>query len=110
MKDCTGVIYKINCNTQGCQIWYIGETKSALKKRIREHHNKNNKDSVVAQHMTSLKHHFDWSNVKIIDRESNYYKRKISEMIYIKNTKNNINRTDDTKNLSRIYNSVIKIL
>ena len=29
-------------------------------------------------------HEFDWNNVKIIDYESNYKKRIISEMIHIK--------------------------
>jgi len=41
-------------------------------------------------------HNFDWNNVKILDFESNYQKRLISEMIHIKSQKNGINLNEDT--------------
>jgi len=36
-------------------------------------------------------HTFDWLNVKILDFESNYFKRLVSEMIYIKTKSNGLN-------------------
>jgi len=36
-------------------------------------------------------HEFDWDNVKILDKEMNYNKRLISEMIFIKKQKHDLN-------------------
>jgi len=40
---------------------------------------------------------FDWDNIKILDTESNFYKRSISEMLHIKEQENGINVQTDTK-------------
>jgi len=42
------------------------------------------KHSVITKHILKFNHIFDWQNVKIIDFETNYYNRLISEMLYIK--------------------------
>jgi len=42
------------------------------------------KHLVVTKHMLENNHTFDWQNIKIMDLKKNYYKRLISEMIYIK--------------------------
>jgi len=39
---------------------------------------------VVIKHMLENGHSFNWINIKIMDHETNYFKRLISEMIYIK--------------------------
>jgi len=38
------------------------------------------KHSVITGHMLEHNHTFEWSDVKILDRESNYFKRLISKM------------------------------
>jgi len=35
-------------------------------------------------------HSFDWINIKIMDHKTNYFKRLISEMIYIKTQENSV--------------------
>ena len=43
---------------------------------------------MLANHSTNLKHNFDFSNPKILDKEHNLEKRLILEMIKILNNKN----------------------
>ncbi|XP_044582971.1 uncharacterized protein LOC123263989 [Cotesia glomerata] len=86
-KDRSEVIYKINCS---CGLCYIGQTKQYLKKRVYQHRysceeknrDKENQTTLAAHHFHS-NHNFDFENVKIIDSESNWWKRNISEMVQI---------------------------
>ena len=48
--------------------------------------------TMLADHSTNLKHNFDFSNPKILDKEHNLEKRLILEMIEILNNKNSINK------------------
>ena len=88
--DRTNVVYKFTCKS--CPASYVRETKRALRTRINEHKKNNNPEAVVYQHTKNFSHGFDWNNVKIIDCESNYKKRIISEMIHIKCNKHNVNK------------------
>lgn len=107
-EDTTGVVYKITCKT--CSSVYIGETKRALKNRISDHESKKNSESVVSKHMENTSHSFDFLNVQILDKEQNYKKRIISEMLYINNNKNTLNRKEDTQFLSHIYKHLTSLL
>jgi len=49
------------------------------------------KHSVITNHMFKKNNTFDWHNKKILDFETNYYKKLILEMIHIKSQKNGIN-------------------
>ncbi len=104
--ESTEVVYTFSC--KDCSACYIGETKRALIKRINEHRTSKKIDSVVNMHMQLLDHEFNWDNVKILDREPNYYKRLISEMIYIHCNSNTINRKEDVNLLSSVYKSLFK--
>ncbi|EFN63803.1 hypothetical protein EAG_12795, partial [Camponotus floridanus] len=44
--------------------------------------------SVITKHRLNFNHKFKWDEVKILDRETYYYKRLISETIYIKRQRN----------------------
>jgi len=57
------------------------------------------KHSVIAEHIHKFNHEFDWDNTQILDFETNYNKRLISEMIYIKEQKKSINLQTDTEML-----------
>jgi len=46
--------------------------------------------------MLNQDHTFDWKNIKILDTESNYNKRLISEMLHIKEQVNGIYSQKDT--------------
>ena len=45
----------------------------------------------------------DWDNAKIFDSECSYYKRLVSEMIYIKMQKNGLNKQSDTERFPDLY-------
>lgn len=103
-----GVVYQIKC--KDCESAYVGQTKRQLATRIKEHHNNlrhNTALSVVSQHRLQG-HEFDWQHVNILDREKTYYKRMVSEMIYINLQKLPINKKDDTDNLHDCYNSIFQ--
>jgi len=45
----------------------------------------------------------DWENVKIVDHESHYYKRLISETIFIKKQNNGLNIMEECELLDPLY-------
>jgi len=99
------VVYKISCND--CDASYVGQTKRQLKTRLKEHkHNLKqdcSKHSVISEHIVKYNHFFDWDNTKIIDRDSNYYKRIVSQMIHIKEQRKGLNLNSDTELLNESY-------
>jgi len=79
------VVYKISC--KDCDASYVRQTKRQLKTRVKEHSNNLkslSSPSVITEHILQHSHTFDWENVKILDNESNYYKRSVSEILHIK--------------------------
>jgi len=106
------VVYKILCND--CSASYVGQTKRQLKTRTKEHINNSkstsSKPSVITEHMIELSHSFDWNNVKILDMETNYFKRSVSEMLHIREQRNGINAKKDTELLDDSYNYVLDML
>ena len=99
------MIYKINC--KNCNKCYIGQTYRRLGKRVKEH--KSYKTVVVANHRFSNNHDMNWEKVQILDREANYFKRDISEMLHIKSEPNTLNaQADKNKNVLQ-FKSVEKI-
>jgi len=110
------VIYKISCNN--CDATYVGQTKRQLRTRIREHKNNikldQSKHSVISEHIIKFNHSFDWDNdwdnAKVVDCESKFYKRIISEMIHIKEQKTSLNLNSDTELLDESYFDILKEL
>jgi hypothetical protein len=110
----SNLIYKINCKT--CTGCYIGQTRQYLKERVSQHRgdckitniNKPNKTALATHHFQEDEiHHFDFDNPKIIDKESQWLKRNISEMIQIELHTNSINFRTDTKKLSPFYKNLL---
>ena len=64
----------------------IGETKRALHERVTEHQNNSNQRAVINEHKNHSKHDFEWEDVNILNNESNWSKRTISEMLHINAT------------------------
>lgn len=99
------VIYKIYC--KDCDASYVGQTKRKLSTRLKEHRTNikldASKHSVVTDHILQNNHTFDWEKVRILDIESNFNRRIISEMINIKEQKNGINLNKDTDMLDESY-------
>ncbi|KYM96629.1 hypothetical protein ALC62_12676 [Cyphomyrmex costatus] len=101
----SNVVYKISCND--CDASYVGQTSRQLKTRISEHRNHIKRNtttrSVITEHRLQHGHDFRWNEVEILDEESNYRKRIVSEMINIKKQKNSLNLQIDTENLHETY-------
>lgn len=102
------VIYKICC--RDCNASYMGQTGRQLITRIKEHRLNINRDvsshSVITEHRF-MGHDFDWDKICILGEEPSYIKRHISEMIHIKQQKNDINLQDDTRFLDDCYFPII---
>jgi hypothetical protein len=83
------VVYQIPC--RGCDGSYIGESCRCLAKRVDEHKKAvktYDQANGVARHAWEHSHHPNWEDVKILDRESNWHKRKIKEALYMRLTTN----------------------
>jgi len=106
------VIYKIFCND--CSASYVGQTKRQLKTRTKEHSNNSKsisaKPLVITEHMMEFSHSFDWNNVKISNKEANYFKRSVSEMLHIREQLNGLNAQKDTELLDNSYHCVLDML
>ena len=48
-----------------------------------------------------------WENKSILDREKDYSKRMISEMLHINSCKNTLNKKEYTQFSNRIYKNVL---
>jgi len=59
------------------------------------------------EHILQHSHSFDWENVKILDTESNYYKRSVSEMLHIKEQSNGLKAQKDMELLDNVYSDVL---
>jgi len=111
-EDNNNIVYKVSC--VNCNASYVGQTKRKLKTRLKEHMKNirldDSKHSVITKHMLEYNHTFDWENAKILDYESNYFKRMIAEMIHIKIQKNGLNSVEDIEGLdSSYFNLLTKI-
>jgi len=105
------VVYKLNC--KNCDGSYVGQTKRRLNTRVAEHQKDIKKTinlSVITQHRLEFNHEFEWDNPIILDKEKQYYKRLISEMIYIKLQNNSLNLQTDTEVLEHVYVEILNRL
>ena len=112
----SNVIYKIPC--LDCSKTYVGQTGRMLFVRCEEHKKNINLNeqyhNVVAKHRINNKsdagsqHDFDWDDIKILHKESNYFKRIIAEMFFIKKeAKNSINVVSDLKDYNPSYDIIL---
>ena len=90
IKETKYNIYKVNCNN--CDKMYIGES-SLLKKRMKQHaKNVDEHENKTALTNLAIKfnHTFDFTDVKLLDKERNNMKRKRKENIHIIKNRNKI--------------------
>jgi len=106
------LVYKINYSNCNCS--YVGQTKRQFKTLLKEHmldiKKKNGALSVVSNHRIKHNHDMKWSEAIILDKESSYIKRTVSEMIFIKRQYNGLNKQSDTDLLSDVYLPIIESL
>jgi len=95
----SNTVYKISC--KDCDATYTGQTKRQLQTNNIKLDS--TKHSVISEHILKYNHMFDWNNVKILDIESNYNRRLVSEMLHIREQKRGINSQKDTEFLNESY-------
>ena len=91
------VVYHSECPNKKCTSQYTGETRCRIEKRIAQHHGKD-KNSHLFRHAEKTKHKkVDRHSFKIIGQgyRSNFA-RKISESLYIKKLKPDLNVQKDS--------------
>ena len=102
-EENSGVVYYIQC--EDCNASYVGETERRLQKRVTEHHRSS---SPVGQHLAEMKHTFSDENVKILHKESNWFRRGVAESIHITEEEPELNRDRGRHTLPAIYREIIK--
>lgn len=105
------LVYKIPCS---CGKAYVGQTRQYLSKRLYQHRYsceekfRNKEDrTALANHHFLTGHNFDFDGVVIVDREGNWFKRNISEMVHIR-LSDAVNLRTDTDRLSKVYMGLIE--
>lgn len=106
----SNVIYKAECQ---CGINYIGQTKQNLRNRVNQHKNdakrkESENQSALSQHIRETQHQINLEDFKVLDSENNLNKRRVLEMIRIKQTPNTINRQTETDYLKNTYDIILK--
>jgi hypothetical protein len=112
-----GIVYKVNClggNGTKCNGVYIGESSRQLDKRLYEHRNdyknrlKPGNKTALIKHANDHGHTFDFDNSKILNFETNWYKRRFLESSQIQLHKPDaVNYKTDTQNLNTLYCGII---
>ena len=120
------MVYDIPCG--GCEKSYIGETGRQFGIRLKEHQKdvekiediKLNRAArkastseqhklAITDHIAQANHIIDWEKVRILDRDSNPYSRKIRKSIEIrKKSAMTINRDEGVYTLDHVYDSLLK--
>ena len=102
LGDQTGVVYKIQC--ADCDASYVGETERTLKKRVTEHH----RSSSPVGHHTSYNHHqFSHSDVSVLHRDADWFRRGVAEAIHITTQRPSLNRDRGRHTLPAIYREIL---
>ncbi|XP_044151431.1 uncharacterized protein LOC122939429 [Bufo gargarizans] len=102
------IVYAVQCNEE-CSELYIGETKQ-LHQRMAQHRRAktSGQDSAVHLHLKGTGHTFEDSQVRVLDKEADWYKRGVKEASYVKMEKPSLNRGGGVRHLlSATYNAVL---
>jgi hypothetical protein len=95
-----GVVYHIPC--PDCKKEYIGETARTLDIRFKEHTARKYSNSPLKEHMEATGHKCSMQNVKVIEKEDNWFRRRVKEAIHIRRSRPTVNR-DAGMELPHIY-------
>jgi len=81
-----------------------------LHKHVIDINKKCRSQSVISNHRLENNHDMNWNDIKIVDNESSYSKRLISERIHVKKQPYCLNKQSDTDLLSDTYLPIIELL
>ncbi len=106
-QQACGIVYQIGCGD--CKATYIGESGRQLRTRLQEHKKSvaaGNSSSALSEHQLDSRHNINWDSTRIIDRETEYFPRKVREAIHIRRQRPEMNR-DGGLELPHIYDRVL---
>ena len=99
-----GLVYHIAC--KDCNNTYIGETGRNMGTRFKEHTSRKGTNSALKEHLEAAKHSCTLDNVKILEKEDDWFRRKVKEAIMIQRYHPTLNR-DKGLELPPIYSSLL---
>jgi len=112
----TCVVYQVDCGD--CDKIYIGQTKQYIKTRISQHKSttvstkkSQNTKTALAKHSINTRHTFNFTDVKILDKETHRRKRELKEALHIcLNSQTVVNDKSDMHNLNHFYANTLHSL
>jgi predicted GIY-YIG superfamily endonuclease len=99
-----GLIYHIKCSD--CHHNYIGETGRNMETRLKEHTSRKGTVSAIKDYLTETGHSCTMNEVSILDREENWYRRKVKEALMILRHEPSLNR-DRGLELPPVYSTLL---
>jgi hypothetical protein len=66
---------------------YVGETKKILDERLKQHQRaveKEDEKNAIFRHIKETGHEMDWEGANIVEKEKNWYRRRVLESMHIK--------------------------
>ena len=99
-EDQCGLVYHIRC--KDCSDTYIGETGRNMAIRFKEHTSRKGTNSAIKEHLEAKNHSCSLEDVRILEKEDDWYKRKVKEAILIQRHQPTLNR-DKGLELPPIY-------
>ena len=98
------VSYHVTCGNKKCRSCYVGQTKCRIIKRTLQHNSKDNASHVLVHSKKTKHRRVSLKNVKILGRGcKSDFKRRISESLFIKQLKPDLNKQKDAFKL-KLYN------
>ncbi len=98
------VTYHVLCGNKKCKSNYVGQTKCRICVRTTQHSNTDNASHVLIHSKATKHRRVSMKNVKILGRKyKSDFKRKISESLFIKALKPDLNKQKDAFKL-KLYN------
>jgi len=102
--DQHNVTYHVSCGNKKCNSSYVGQTRCRIIKRTTQHNNKDNASHVLIHSKATKHRRVTMKNVKILGRRyKSDFKRRISESLFIKKIKPDLNKQKDAFRL-KLYN------
>ncbi len=84
------------------------ETERALKTRLTEHKRPSSVSSPVVEHTKDSKHTMDWDSVRVLDQDSDWFRRGVREAINIRREPSSLNRDRGRHDLPPVYDIVLR--
>ena len=98
------VLFKYQIKCDSCEGDYVGETARQLDIRLKEHMSRSS--AAIYEHCVREGHKIRPENAKVLMSEDNFWKRKVKEVIEIRQRRPSLNR-DEGLELPRVCDSLL---